>query len=439
MPDVNNHGQILYSLYENGGYKIALLDSLEEINDFIVGYSQNYYRRNGQLNGPIFADDSSQRKIQPYHDQFPEMFILPKVMVDYGSVKPGFYFYSSEVLNRLSLFGGASVNREKDLDLFFLFEFNRFYPTLFAEMYYLTRNTVEDNQYSVYHIDNNLRFRLIQMRGGLRIPVFGVNILELFTDWQRYRAFIKERINDPAEEGILEAGIAYDYYRGWIWGADWTTRMIKPRADGNINPSNGFRLHARLTVEKNQFIDGLDLSDAGTLTEVFADDDLVRLSADGVYHWSIPHTPRWTFSTEGQIGWVSNRDVDSFFNFFAGGFPGIQGYPFYSIEGKSLAVMRNAFRIPLFREKHMPLGWFIMQNSVVGILYQLGDAWDDHFQLKQSAGIQWRINGVSFYNFPTAIGLEYHRGLTRFSKTIDESDFNYGQENRFYFTLLFGF
>ena len=60
-------------------------------------------------------------KAHKYVDQFPNMFIMPKVMAEYGTVKPGFYFYSSEIIERLSLFGGMSLNSLMDTDLFFIF------------------------------------------------------------------------------------------------------------------------------------------------------------------------------------------------------------------------------------------------------------------------------------------------------------------------------
>ena len=96
-------------------------------------------------------------------------------------------------------------------------------------------------------------------------------------------------------------------------------------------------------------------------------------------------------------------------------------------------------RIPIFRQEHIPLGWMIWQNSTIGIEYQIGDTWTDEFNLKQSVGLQMRFNGFSFYNYPTALGLEVHRGLTNFTKSFNRDDVNYGDENRYYLTLLFGF
>ena len=54
-------------------------------------------------------------------------------------------------------------------------------------------------------------------------------------------------------------------------------------------------------------------------------------------------------------------------------------------------------------------------------------------------GLQWRVNGFSFYNYPTAIELEIHKGLTKFNRTIKGESYSYGEEYRTYFKILFDF
>ena len=44
-----------------------------------------------------------------------------------------------------------------------------------------------------------------------------------------------------------------------------------------------------------------------------------------------------------------------------------------------------------------------------------------------------------FYNFPTAIGLEFHRGFDKFERKIENEMVTYGNDQRFYLTVLFGF
>jgi len=436
MADINDEGEVVYSLYENGTYKIAIIDSIQMVNEQDVGYSPTYFIKNKILSDAMNEEYKSEP--ESYTDNFTTMFILPRIMVDYETIKPGFYFYSSEVLERLNVFGGATVNNVMDVDLFFIFEFKRFYPTLFAEVFYLTRNIQQTNFYSSYEIDDNLKFRLTQFNAGMRFPLFGITQIELISSWQVYRAFVKENI--PQEH--LTAGVAYDYYRGWVNGLRWELNNIKQLADAGINPSKGYAIHFSAMYEKNDFITGLNLSDAGTLTAEFADNNTWRLDINGSYHVAIPHTNRWTLSFGTQLGWLSNNDVDPFFNFFGGGMVGMKGYPFYSIEGTRQLINEITFRVPLFSQKHIQLGWFILQNSILGFVYQSGNAWKSDFdlsELKNSVGIQWRFNGFSFYNFPTAIELEMDRGLDVFEKKVNEDEFSYGNENRFYFKLLFGF
>ena len=79
---------------------------------------------------------------------------------------------------------------------------------------------------------------------------------------------------------------------------------------------------------------------------------------------------------------------------------------------------------------------------LIGFESQYGDAWNrkNNYNLKQSYGAHLRISGYSFYNYPTAIGFEYHRPLKEFSVDIgDGSEILYGDEDRLYFNILFGF
>lgn len=437
MPAANENGQILYSLFQDGSYQIALLDSIRILDESLVGYSPTYFLRNEKLSPPITEKNKTDASI--YKDRFPNMFLLPRIALEYETVKPGFYFFSSEILDRLNVFGGAGFNSSNDADLFFIFEFKRFFPTLFMETYYLTRNRVESGKLDeVRDVDDNLKFRLIQFNWGARFPIRGVSELSVHMTWERYRAFVKRSL--PQEN--LEAGVAYDYYRGLSGGAVWRINTIPNRVDKDINPSGGLKGKIEYTYEQNKFIEGLNLSEAGTLQEQFGQNNTHRMDAELDFHWSIPQTPRWTLSLGTQMGWMSNAEADSFFHFFGGGMPGIRGYPFYSIEGNRIAIGEVSLRIPLFRGKHFGMGPFILQNSVLGVVLQAGDAWRTNtsdISLKKSIGIQWRFNGFSFYNFPTAIGLEIHRGLDEFLWTGHGNTVTYGKENRTYLTILFGF
>ena len=443
MPDISVNGRVLFSSYENGCYKISILDDFSYIDENYVGYAKDYYLNNSELEAPITKLNNT--PAISYVDQFPNMFVMPKIMSDYGTIKPGFYFYSSEILNRVSLFGGASINQLFDLDMFFIFEFKRLYPTLFFESYYLTRNTTDKTKYkNIYSVEDDIKFRLVQFRPGMKIPIFGT-LLEISHTIQWYRAFIQEQVLTN-EYGILKAGAAYDYFRGKSLNFKWGIDLVKRSLNKTINPSEGFSFNTQIDFEKNDFIEGLSFSDSGTLTEDFKGNNLIRFKINGNYHYELPFLNRWTLSVSNQMGYISNNDVDSFFHFYLGGMPGLKGYSFYSIKGTRSLLFDATIRFPLFTEKHYKAKWTIFQNSTFGAIMQAGDAWGHvenqeikKFELKKSVGLQWRINGFSFYNYPTAIEFEYHLPLDTFEDEINEQKILYGENGRSYFKILFDF
>ncbi len=177
MPNVNKDGKLLFSLYQDGGYKIALIDTPKVVGS--IAYSDD---DNGEYESPINNPNNSIAK--KYKDNFAQMFVMPRLMIDYGTVKPGFYFYSNEMLDKLSLSGGVAVNFDKDIDFSFNLVYRKLYPTVYTDFMYATRNTVENSKYSVYDIDDRLRFRFVLMKAGLQLPFFGNDVIDIYTQWQ---------------------------------------------------------------------------------------------------------------------------------------------------------------------------------------------------------------------------------------------------------------
>jgi len=438
MPDVNKKNQVLFSLYQDGAYTISILDSVKVIENELIGYSEDYYKANSGMNSAI--TEKIENLSSAYEDQFPEMFLMPKVMFDYGTIKPGFYFQSGEIIDRLSLFGGASTNSLKDFDFNFIFEYKRFYPTLFFETYYVTRNTSDSSRYrDAYSVFDDITFRMTEFRSGLKIPFMGT-LVEVAGSRQIYRAIINQGI--PTER--IKGGSAYDYYRGWHFGANWKLNMIKRRIDRNINPSKGWSIWSKMQFENNKFIEDVNLSEAGTLLEEFNNNNLLRVESGGVFHYELPWKKRWVMSMKAETGWMSNDSVDSFFYFYLGGLPGLKGYPFYSIQGTKKFLAELTFRAPVFSQKQIDLLSTIIQNCTIATIFQFGDSWgnENKFSWKKSVGIQWRLNGYSFYNFPIAIEAEAYQPLNIVkvrSNYEPEQVTTYDKEPRFYFKILFEF
>ncbi|MEE2876991.1 MAG: hypothetical protein VX822_04345 [Candidatus Neomarinimicrobiota bacterium] len=429
MPNVSRDGKVLYSLYENGRYRIAMIDSIRLLHETVVGYSPDNFTKFDGLPAPI--DETGSYDLTNYEDAFSSTFIFPRLQIDYGMVKPGFYFLSNEMTNRLSLFGGAAVNALSDLDLFLLFELKTLYPTLYADVFFMTRHiNNKSTLWDVIDIDSDVAYRLFQMEGGAIFPVKGRHSLTLFSSYQNYRSNALWWV--PGEQLFGKSGI--DYYSGLHTGVKWNTQLHRRTVDFDILPSNGFKFHLDVRREANRFYS----PEKSLFTAVFDDFDFIRAEGRGEAHLELPFADRWTFSLGAAGGWMSETEVDSFFNFFAGGMPGIRGYPFYAIEGNRMLTATAVTRIPLMRQRHIPLGPFILQNIVLGMMGQMGDAWSDGrdtLSLKRSYGMQLRFGGFSFYNYPTGIGVELHRGIDKFTVLNHQ----YGGDSRVYFTLLFGF
>ena len=433
MPDVSEEGDIVYSMYKNGRYIITIMQS-ELVMPVQSERSIEYIsERKVNFNEPIVGQN--QDVASGYVDQFSRMFISPRIIFDYGTIKPGLYFYSSEILDRMNIFGSAAINRLSDLDLSLGFNFRRFFPTIYGDVFLSTRNVKKNENYSVYKLDENLRFRFIEFRGGLVLPVFNYHSLDLSFTWQRYRAFVKESIPALA----IESGIAYDYFHGSNISLQWSSNLLKRRFDSNINPSKGYTIEILASYEFNDFINGLQLSDVGTLTEDFKSNDLFKMTVNYDQYLEIHKSNRWTLKYGLNMGWISNQNANSFFHFFGGGLRGMMGYPFYAFSGTKLFTNTIEFNFPIFREKTINVGWTQLQNSTLGLTYQVGDAWTDSFKAKQSVGVQWKISGFSFYNYPLALTVSSHYGLTKFENTVEDVNISYGKKNRYYFTLLFGF
>mgnify|MGYP001161351970 FL=1 len=435
MADYHKDGKLVFSHFQNGKFSIALIDSIKIYDDEQIGYTNEYYKKNESLVTNIIGSivDTS----TSYEDHFPPMFFMPRATMDYGKIKLGSYFYSSEILEKVSLIGGASFNQLFDQDIFFLMEYKHLYPTLFFETYYMTRNKEEDVKYSAYNLKNNIKFRLLEFKAGARFPFYGTQF-ELFSSWSQYRASIKENIQERPE---IRSDYGYEYFKGSQLGLNWFIQRYKQRVDRAINPI-GFRFHLSAAKEFNQFIEGLDLSDSGTLTSSFGNHDLFRTKIDSEYSFNIPNTNRSSIKIGVKIGSISNMNADSFFYFFGGGYSGLKGYPYYSLQGSELLIADLGIRFPIFKEKNYTFGPLSINSALIGFESQAGDAWKrtDKFNFKQSYGAHIRISGYSFYNYPTAIGLEYHKPLKDFSIDIgDNTEIMYGAEDRIYFNILFGF
>ena len=451
MPSISNDGKILYSLYNNGKYNIALIENIKLIDEKNVGYEENYF-----LNFPLsdlILDENL--PYNTYQENMLSLAIMPKLMVDYKSFKPGFYFYGNEVLDRFSLFGGASVNILNDLDIFLIMEYRKFIPTLYTNLFWITRHRKADrsnpmlyprvNKTEVDNIEilNDLAFNLFSGDIGTRFKL-GLAKIHLQYNYSNYRQNVKQHVsqyftyNDIDSTIWQAAEIGFDYYRGHSLSLIYDIDMRKPSYAMNMLPGNGWKLNTKISYEWNQFMDGFTVSEEySTFGANFMPHNTGRVTAEIEKHFTINKEKKIVSSLHTIGGLITNSKIDDFFYFFAGGLPGLKGYTFYDEEltGPNYVIGTASIRFPLFLEKNLTFAQFNMQNFSIGGILQFGSASEntlsDFFAYKDyklSSGIEFRFQGYSFYSYPSAISYEFHKPV---------SDFD--EKGKHYFTFLFDF
>ncbi|UCD38667.1 MAG: hypothetical protein JSW54_04095, partial [Fidelibacterota bacterium] len=424
MPSVNAQGEVLYSLYHQGAYKIAYLASPELLDEDQVGIPGDL--RKTRPDSPQESPDMTRTAVS-YTETFSRPFFLPRLMLDYGTLKPGFYFYANEVLDRLLLFGGASMNSRKDTDLFLLFEFRKFRPTLYAQFFAIRRHVSQDFKYYDYLGTNDLRFSLVEAVVGGRMPL-GWNRFWLEGTLSQYQEHIFQRLED------MSGGFSFTYYKGASVTARWQLMGRRPEYGGNMFPTKGFEVEVELRGEKNELAEDFTISRKySTAVTIYDPNHTLRLTANLRSFLPINRERRITAAYDATLGWLSNANVDTFFYFFGGGPPGLRGYTYYdsTVQGTNLMIHTLTLRVPVFLEQNIPFLHLILQNAALGFIAQFGDgfngSWLKH-RYKTSVGMEMRLNGFNFYVFPFALKFEAHRPV--------QTDI---KGNRYYVSLLFDF
>jgi hypothetical protein len=147
MPAVTAEGRLAFSLFTADGYKIAQIAEMVALDQTKTQYYTDSKQREVKLASaqkavpkelikPISADnyddtDLPETEVTSYKNHYSPVSFMPRAMIDYGTLKLGSYFYSSDVLNKYNFLAGFDVNSRADYDIFALIEYNNLGPTLF--------------------------------------------------------------------------------------------------------------------------------------------------------------------------------------------------------------------------------------------------------------------------------------------------------------------
>ena len=471
MPAVDSAGALVYSEFTAGGYKVSY------IHDAKPGDFEGHHYKPPQSFTPQVASISSDgwdwQALQNYDDTklpeyeeesytnvFQSMMFFPTLRIDEFNpdnkglelFKPGLMMYSTDVLNRTELLLSASINSNFERDLYLNFTYRDklpilssfgIYPDFSFEVYNVTRSTGSLIPYPVDTVNVDVDFNLLEFIVTFRHALFTQHtMLELSYAHSRYTSTIGS-FTFP-ETGSLVPATDNLYFIGNSLSARIRHTDIVPTRDREINPS-GFRLALFYDYEFNRYNpDGdfeLDQS-LGTFVPVYTDFNFHRL--DGQLFLGSRLFSDHTISLRLRGASIFGPPVNEFFDYYAGGITGMQGYTFYSLGGNELATANITYRFPLVKSLDLRIGHILFDKLYGGLFFDAGDAQDspEEFsmdELKRDVGFELRLESYSFAMYPTRIFFSGAYGLDEFTREFNLQEVTYGKEWRWYFGVLFNF
>lgn len=448
QPSLGAGGQVAYASFGPNGYGIHLFDSTTTVPESAMTYPRRETdRRERDLMPPTTVASAA----KPYATPFGKLFILPRIAWDYGRFKPGFYAYTNDFLERLSLFGGAQINGEGDRDLYLAADYRVLAPTLFLEAYNITRHRRE-------HFDDP--FVIVgerwEHRGAdsIAVPVFGKYAIDYTFNLGEVDVGGRHPLGDDfmltgalrysnykADLRFDDGGtFTYTYMRGTAYLLNLSSDMRTRSAGMDIHPVGGWKGWIEAARENNRFIEGFEIDqDKYTLLEVYKPYNYFRIEGDLDYYWALWR--KVVLNPRLMGGWLSDP-VDPFFNLYQGGLQGLRGYSYYSLGGTRRAAVRLSLRFPILVGVAQSVGPVHFDRLTGTLFAEAGDAWNrglTNAELRRDAGAELRLKMFSWYGFPTNLALTAAYGLDRFAVVEGPIRQTYGREWRWYVTLLFDY
>lgn len=489
MPSADGNGNLTFATWQSSGYKIneldnyVVLDSLIELNnarynrpDKVIGkYSSendsNSSASKNKFDWPRiknFNDDNPLiKKSGRYNNVATPLFIIPVLRFDnyiknrnfLDIIKPGLYFYSQDVLGRMGIFGGASVNRKFERDLFLQFDYNngvpflkdfflkslKFAPSFSLAGYNVTRKTNADLIAGLDTIGVDVTYDLLQFEFGMAFKIINSNhkMRAGFT-YSSYSSKLSTFIIPSINRQV--SATSSNYFVGKDLSLAYSYTSFLPNKNDDINPiGRYFRL--KYDYEMNNLNPQLVVDEQGNVTEEFQKVKFHRLEGDllqGIGLFNNSHS----VSLRLRGGSIFGPQQDNFFDFYASGFPNMKGYPFYAIGGGRYATANLTYRLPLATNMDFNFLQFYFDKLYFSVYGDVGNAWNGKNtklkDFKKDVGFELRLLTYSYYVYPTAFAFNAAYGLDEFSRvfpstTIEQKTVTYGKEWRFYFTMLFGF
>jgi len=483
MPSPYKSNKIVYAGYESTGYKIYELQNTNEIDLSNFNYlpktvGDGLNKNTNSLSGAEFNfqrlknfDDriTPDYEINNYKGTFTKLAIIPFIRLDNYSkkakgielLKPGVYFYSSDMLNRFNIFGSAAINTRWERDIFASLEYRDRIPGLFSlglkpeiSLQAFNVSRTSENVIGLFpdtvggiinyglKIPIEVGYNLLEFDFIAKHPIFSkLHNLELKVVYSRYEAIIGSF--------LLPGNLLYPttrdvYLKGWNVGLAYRLENFDRTKDMEINPY-GTKIDFQYEYSINDFNpEEFYDENSGTLVTRFEKTNFNRFELNLLQAMKLPG---WKHSLTVQLrgGTILGPQTDDFFDFYLGGLIGMKSYPFYSISGNEFAHVNVTYRFPVFEHIDTRLGHLYIDKIYASIYGDFGNAWNGTStklsDFKKGIGGELRLQLNSFYLFPTSIFFNASYAFDEFRRenAFTKETIRYGKEWRMYFGILFGF
>ena len=451
FPTANAAGQVVYSGYGTEGFHLYRIDrSAAE-----PAAAEDFQPSAGELSFapglPLPAPEEPVAATPGSGTEILRTTFMPRLSHDEGLVKVGAYVGAGDALDRQSVFGSLSAAPANgDRDIYAEFRFRGFRPTLRLSFIHLKRHSTRgDSSEARDFFVKGMNFSLNRLALGARGRLNRASSLDLSLSYDRYDASLENdqlfprRDGRPGFERVPGKPVGYTYLHGFDLALTYRHDSLPRRVDRDINPRGGRRVYFRCDRMHNWFIEGFDERNVSFLQEEYKGLFYNQVTLDWREYIGLPGDT--SLGLRGYGGWIFSDSVDDelvggFFDFHLGGLPYMRGYTYYSIEGRKAAMANATFRFPLLPRLRQRLGPLYLHRVHGAVYGDLGKAWDGEmgdpdpmYGRKgplRDAGLQLRVDGVSFYSLPTRLEIDLARG-------IDEV----GEKEpwKLYLTLLFNY
>jgi len=531
---------LYYSEYSNNSYKIAVLDEQAFLRDrstgqyrpsVIDGFSSMADKPDHERKYTAARDDSDidpleprvlaqadtgtvqlkiptsgspdTRQLRRYNETFTGFNIFPVIRFDNYSrlngsnrslftngkfgqlgenllrdMKMGINFSSREVIDRLSIYGGALFGfgskdaeglndffrparlTDLDRDLFLITELRglpfikkRWSPTVSLELYNLRRNVNDGLQIEEFPctaclpdtLSTDIAYNIWEVDLFLRSKINDYSLLELGAGYSPYRVETGGFFSREIQQFVPSS--SSEYFRGATFSLRYIYEHFHSYSHGDVAPI-GWELDARYAYEPGELLDRFEV-DEGSLSPVYitTQNHSFELST----RYGFPIRPRHTGELASRFFTYLNEPDDFFYLDYIGGFPGMRSYPFFAVGGNTTFFSRFSYIFPLINDINRQVGRHTLDKLYLRMFTETGNGWGGPLQigsgLKTGIGVELRFAFNTYYLYPMKLFISGAYGFNQFDVTlpnefITESstgNVSYGHELLIHFGLSFDF